>query len=288
MPSTAVAPALPQRAGVPLASLEAKVGVVTADRAATEALMKSARGSFKFVALDASAAVSPGLRLDAIILVFGEPAEASVRFFAECIEAVPHIPVLGVSSLDSSHVVELLKCGMSDHLTPPIDSDLLQRKLVRMIRHDPGTVLDSALLEPLPRAPPPAKPSQRKCSRAAVPMGATARVIFPDAGVSFRLTDLSIPTLEAPGGLGLEADTATTASVSKWNQKAVITIQIEVPPYISAEPIPARGRIIRAVSLGKVSHIGMQFWLDRMRDEALLQRFWIKGQAAQRSRGAGR
>jgi hypothetical protein len=177
---------------------------------------------------------------------------------------------------------------MSDHLAPPIDSDLLHRKLLRMIRHEPGTVLDSVLMDPLPKAPGPQRQSGRKCSRAQSPMGATARVTFPDTGASFRLSDLSVPTFDAPGGLGLEADGPTTASMARWNQKALIAIQIELPAYLSSETIPARGRIIRTVSLGKTTHVGMQFWLDRMRDEGVLQRFWIKGQVAQRTKAAVR
>jgi hypothetical protein len=270
---------------------EPRVGVVTSDKVATESLLKSARGSFKFVPLDASTAAIPALDFDAFILVFGEPPETSVRFFAECIEAAPHIPILGVSSLDSTHVVELLKCGMADHLAPPIDSDLLKRKLMRMIQNDAGTVLDSDLLESLPRAAVPAKPSQRKCARALVPVGFPANIKVLEPAAQLKVIDISVPTLEAPGGLCAEADAETTKRLPpvRWDIKSMLAIQIQVPAHVSPQTVPARARVVRTTrGPDQTTRIGMQFWLDRMRDEGLLQRFWIKCHIAQRARGAAK
>jgi len=275
---------------------EPRVGLVSSDKGATELLLKSVRGNFKFVPLEIGSAATPSFPsadFDAFILVFGEPPETSVRFFAECIEAVPHIPILGVSSLDSTHVVELLKCGMADHLAPPIDSDLLKRKLIRMIQHEPGTVLESALLDSLPRMPisAPAKPSLRKCARAPVPVGSPAALKVLDHGVHLKIVDLSVPTHDAPGGLCAEADPAASKQlpVAQWANKAMLSVQIQLPAHVSPQIIPARARVVRTLpSPSQALRLGMQFWLDRMRDEGLLQRFWLKCHVTNRTRTAAK
>jgi hypothetical protein len=272
-------------------SSEPRVGLVSADKAATETLLKSVRGGFKFVPLESGSLGARANDFDAYILVFGEPPETSVRFFAECIEAVPHIPILGVSSLDSTHVVELLKCGMADHLAPPVDSELLRRKLVRMIEQEPGTVLDSALLDSLPRAKaaPPSKPSQRKCARAPVPAGSPVTLKVLEQGPTLKVVDLSVPTHDAPGGLCVEADATTTKRqpLSQWDTKTMLAVQIQLPTHISPQVIPARARVVRTLSASsQATRVGMQFWLDRMRDEALLQRFWLRCHVASRARAS--
>ncbi len=129
---------------------EPKVGLVCDDPASAEIVIRSLKGTAEVAKLS-DPQTTELTKVDALIVWFAEPADPSIRFLARCIKTVPLLPILGMSTLELPIVVELLKCGMTDHMTPPVDAGLLKRKLQRLLSKIPATVLDTPLLGALPQ-----------------------------------------------------------------------------------------------------------------------------------------
>ncbi len=267
---------------------EPKIGLACADKAVGETILRCLQGGgFEVAVLEPTVDATRASAVEGLIQVFTDPPEPSVRFFAQCMESFPHLPILGVSSLDSMHVIELLKCGMSDHMTPPLDGELLRRKLKRMLTREGGTVLDSAVLGVLPKSDDlEGRRQKRTCARADVFDQFPAKVTIVGPQVTVKVTDISVLTDDAPGGLGLLADPASSKKLplSTWNNATMVQILLHVPTEISAQPIPGRARIVRVAARPPLgTSIAFQYWLDRLRDESFIQRFWMRCQLLQRN-----
>lgn len=263
-----------------------KIGLSCPDKAVAETILKSLQGAgYDLAILEPTIDATRAAAVEGLIQVFTDPPEPSVRFFAQCMEKFPHMPVLGVSNLDAMHVIELLKCGMSDHMTPPLDGEVLRRKLKRMLARESGTVLDSAVLGVLPKSDQlESKRQKRTCARSDVFDQFPARVAV--AGVMLKVVDISVLTDDAPGGLGLLADPVATKKLplSQWTSATMVQIGLHVPAEICAQPIPGRARVVRISPRPPLgTSIAFQYWLDRLRDESLVQRFWMKCQLLQRN-----
>ena len=155
-----------------------------------------------------------------------------------------------------------------------------------MLLREGGTVVESAFLEALPKASLiEAQRKARKCARAMVLDQFPAQLAIVETAVSLRLSDLSVLTDDAPGGLGVLVDVAQSQRLplGEWNDATMCQIHLRFPAEITAQSIPARARVVRVLPRMPSGHvIAFQYWLDRMRDEAFVQRFWMRCQLLER------
>lgn len=219
---------------------------------------------------------------EAVILVFGSAPERLVRFFAQCTETFRLLPILGVGDLSPIHIVELLRCGMFDFATLPLDGSLLRRKVDRLVLRAAGTVVESPILAALPKSLQLGRrENERKCARAPVSSLCPASVKIGTEPALVKLTDISVLTDAAPGGMSLFLDQATGKRLDalKWTSTTMLVLSIVLPADISSQPVPARARVVRvAARTNATLFVAMQYWLDRVRDETMLQRFWMRCQ----------
>lgn len=271
------------------------VGLVCEDEALAEILMRALVGRAEVRRVPPAIEKLEGL--DALLLVFGPKLSASVELLAMCLAERPHLPVMGISELETNWVVELLECGMADHLTPPIDTGLLQRKLDRMVLKGSGTVLDVPAFAHLPHARDRATQSnERTCVRARISPEFPAALSLAAAGKTapappqlLSLVDVSILTDERPGGLCVRVEpwTEAGAQLLRLTPGASSAVVLHLPKSLAREPVPARVKLVRiikpsAMTQGATWH-AFQYWLDRLRDEAILQQLWIRSQMLERA-----
>ncbi len=274
-----------------------RIGLICEDAASAAVVVRSLRGSW-----DVARVVDPPLevlsKLDALILWFGDPPERAVRFLATCLKQLPRLPILGLTKFDTDHVVDLMKCGLGDHMTPPVDADLLRRKLERLLSKQVAPVIDTPVFRSLrPAAPQNTGMTKRACARAHVSpvFPATATVILPSgAGPKIEVRDIAIHTGDQPGGISLVADPTVAAkmNIGAWTPSTKVPLHLNFPIAISKHPIWVRARVVRVVAPTPDEPdytIAFQYWLDRPREEPLVQKFWVRSQQLEllKKRGDG-
>jgi hypothetical protein len=264
-----------------------RISVVAHDKSLTESLLRALRVEFEAVTHEPSVDAVRAAGADAMVLHFAEAPTPSVRFFAQCLELFPRLPLLGVSALDPEIVTELLKCGLGDHSTLPLDSTVLIRKVRRLATRKSGVVIDSPYLADLPRADGVEQArADRKCARAPVSDEFPASAFLVPFGANVKLTDVSVFTDDAPGGFAALLDPLMTKKLAaaRLAAGAMFPVHLTFPNSICAQPIPARARVVRNIPRpnGYVM-LGCEYWLDRMRDEATIQRFWMRCQMLERN-----
>jgi hypothetical protein len=282
-------------APIPHALADSKVGLVCDDPTTAEIILRGVKGLVEVRKIEARSS-ERGEGLDALIVVFEDPPEVSIRFVLRCLDANPQLQLIGVSEFDTNHVVELMKCGLTDHLSPPVDALLLQRKLERATLRLAGTVLDSPAFAALPRARSGIdRPNKRTCARARITSELPASVMLTvgSASVRVQVVDIAVVTEGHPGGLGLliPPDIHEQLGLSNDDPHKLVPIQIELPREFSPEPLPARMKFVRfeartsrLTGAARSTFAGGPYWLDRVRDEGTLQRFWIRCQVLERKR----
>lgn len=264
-----------------------RVGLICEDSASAAAVLTGLRGAWNVDRLR-EPSLEALAKLDALILWFADPPERTIRFLATCIKQLPQLPILGLTKFDTDHVIDLMKCGLGDHISPPVDAELLRRKLTRLLSKQSATVMDTPAFRSL-RPAPMDRPEQTKraCARATVSpiFPATATVVLPSGGPGPKVDvrDIAILTDNQPGGLSLlvEPSAAAKIHVEGWTPSTKVPLHLHLPSDVSKYPIWVRGRVVRVVAPTPdepAYTVGFQYWLDRLREEPLIQKFWVRSQ----------
>lgn len=274
------------------------VGLICREEALVEIVGRALVGRVELRRLPAAVEKLDGL--DALILVFEKDLlGATIELLAVCLEDRPQLNVLGISDLEANWIVELLRCGMTDHLTPPIDERLLQRKVERMVLRGAGTVLEVPAFAHLPRTRgwsvvPNARAAGVRATVSTDYPASLSLVAAGEAAPQLPIVDVSVLTGARAGGLSLrvEAKTEAGAPFLRMTPGSSSAARLHLPKSLAREPIPARIKLVGVLKPSPMTHgetwYAFQYWLDRSRDEAVLQQFWMRSQMLERAQAQAR
>lgn len=224
--------------------------------------------------------------LDLLMLVMQPPHVEAVRRFGSLRELHPKLKVvLLVSGLDVNHAVEFVKLGAEDLLELPDATAALRLKVARALLGTVHLTITSPILSPLATgaALELGNDPRRACFRATIPRELGVAGVFRVEGRTTRLqmSDLSIPTESAPGGIGFSVSPQLERilPLESWSSlQATVPVELDVA-----------GRLIRITAKvvrfdapppfgNDVGRLCVTYTLEVPADETVVQRLWVDAQ----------
>ena len=216
------------------------------------------------------------------------PLEATVLLMAKFRSMNPGIPIIALGSdVPNDLAVELIKCGIDDYLSVPIEHFGLHRKVLRALGEHEGPSFSWTMLNAFRRGEIERQGRNRRhCFRVPVEPMASVTVLIPTDQLALRLpvSNISIATDGWPGGLLVSADLESQSLLpfDSWEQGKELTLFLELPT--EEAPIELLGQLVSTIRHGPCGSIdfALQYWTMRSADDGTIRKYWADAQRPNR------
>jgi CheY-like chemotaxis protein len=222
--------------------------------------------------------------LDLLLYRLMPPFDPALRLLARCRSAAPELPLVIIgSSVPPDLAVELIKSGIEDFISLPIEHVGLHRKVLRALGEYDGPAFSWSMLQHLYRREKAwTGRNRRHCYRVEITpeRSAKARVCVDDVAFELEVLNLSIATEGWPGGILLNADAeiAEELPLDQWKEGGELELMLSLSD--DEQPLELIGQTvagIRTAPSGDVA-LALQYWTRRPNDEPRIRRFWAEAQ----------
>lgn len=256
-------------------------------------LRKSCRSALRDVAVVREVDLDPDtgeligdFAIELLLFRLAPPLEPMVRRLALFRKNSPttQVIVLG-SEIPIDLAVELVKCGVDDYLSVPIEHWGLHRKILRALGEHRGPAFGWALLSHFNfLSSEPYSENRRHCFRASIDITnpVSVAVVDDDIGRPSQLEaiNLSIATDGWPGGMLLRAHgpVASQLPFGVWEMGAEIELNVDLRD--GGRPIVVVGQMVPGTRPGPEGRIdfAVQYWTRLPADEGRIRRYWAEAQ----------
>lgn len=224
-------------------------------------------------------------RLELILFRLMPPFDPAVRLLARCRAAQPGVPVILIgSNVPPDLAVELIKCGIADFISLPIEHVGLHRKVLRAFGEHHGPAFTWSMLsyfQNMDRAW--SGRNRRHCFRVLTDLErpVKAHVVVDDVAYELSVLNLSIATEGWPGGLLLDASSeiADEIELDSMQNSGELSLSLVLPDD-EGGAIELIGQPVAGLRPGPEGNVSfaLQYWTKRPNEEPRIRRFWADAQ----------
>lgn len=224
--------------------------------------------------------------MELLLFRLSPPLEPMVRRLALFRKYRPETQVIVLGSeIPIDLAVELVKCGVEDYLSVPIEHWGLHRKVLRALGEHRGPAFGWALLSHFNYlSSEPFSDNRRHCFRVPIDVKSPVTVAVAEEGVShpskLDVINLSIATDGWPGGMLLRAHgpVAPKLPFDVWEMGAEIELTVDLRD--GQRPIGILGQMVPGKRPGPEGQVdfAVQYWTRHPADEGRIRRYWAEVQ----------